>query len=145
MSISDRARDLLAAELGWHADALGPKWTKEGGDRWWASPALRAITRALSSPAVGEGDEPNGAIAKSERVADANLRALREAVERRAKSPPEDEGLVELIRYHVGNPSAWSAYDDGVSELLRQAADRLSTPPHDRATLRREAFEKEGE
>jgi len=30
------------------------------------------------------------------------------------------------LRYRVGNPSAWSAYDEGASELMREAADLIA-------------------
>lgn len=35
--------------------------------------------------------------------------------------------LVKRMRYSVGNPSAWDAYDDGASDLLDKAATALTS------------------
>lgn len=46
-----------------------------------------------------------------------------------AISPPPPPGgveeLVMRVQYRVGNPSAWDHYDEGASELFREAADAL--------------------
>lgn len=41
-------------------------------------------------------------------------------------APPIDDEFVAWLRYHVNNPSAWQNYDEAVSELIRQAADRIA-------------------
>jgi hypothetical protein len=82
--------------------------------------AVRLWNTRLSSPppAVGGEVERAGAIAASEGVADRNLRHLRVAIERRAGAKAS---TLENLRYLVNNPSAWTNYDEGVSELIRAA------------------------
>lgn len=49
-------------------------------------------------------------------------------------APPLDEaapgivGLIERLAYRVGNPSAWDAYDEAASELMREAVAALRQP-----------------
>jgi len=38
----------------------------------------------------------------------------------------DDDGLVERLEYRVENPSAWDCFDQGASDLMRQAADAIT-------------------
>ncbi len=39
------------------------------------------------------------------------------------------EALVDRLRYRIGNPSAWETYDDGASELMREALAAIQSLP----------------